>query len=70
MEDKGFKLTPTEEIRARVKALQGRMEEKGLDLVLILQNVGLFYFAGTVQPGYLCVPHEENSNSKTLHPSF
>lgn len=34
------------------------MAEKGLDLVLILQNVDLFYFSGTLQKGYLFVPFE------------
>jgi Xaa-Pro dipeptidase len=49
-------LTPAEEISARTTALQERMDEQGLDLVLILQNVDLFYFTGTVQRGYLCIP--------------
>jgi Xaa-Pro aminopeptidase len=54
----GFELTPAEEIRARTKALQNKMEEKGVDLALILQNVDLFYFTGTLQRGYLCIPHQ------------
>jgi Xaa-Pro aminopeptidase len=53
---KDFELTPPEEIRARTKALQNKMAEKGIDLSLILQNVDLFYFTGTLQRGYLGIP--------------
>jgi Xaa-Pro dipeptidase len=55
---KGFELTPSEEIRTRTKALQNKMQEKGIDLALILQNADLFYFTGTLQRGYLCIPQE------------
>jgi Xaa-Pro dipeptidase len=55
-ERQGYELTPAEEINARTKALQVKMDKQGLDLVLILQNVDLFYFTGTVQRGYLCIP--------------
>jgi Xaa-Pro aminopeptidase len=55
-ERQGYELTPAVEIGARTKALQAKMDEQGLDLVLILQNVDLFYFTGTVQRGYLCIP--------------
>jgi Xaa-Pro dipeptidase len=55
-ERQGYELTPVEEISARTRALQERMNGQGLDLVLILQNVDLFYFTGTVQRGYHCIP--------------
>ena len=51
-------LTPPVEIDARVHGLQRRMAEKGLALVLIIQNVDLFYFSGTLQKGYLIIPAE------------
>ena len=51
-------LTPSEEIRSRLAKLQKKMAEKGLDLVLIIQNVDLFYFSGTLQKGYLFIPAE------------
>ncbi|OGP52764.1 MAG: hypothetical protein A2Y65_03635 [Deltaproteobacteria bacterium RBG_13_52_11] len=57
-EIKGFELTPPEEIRARVMTLQRKMEKKGVDLALILQNVDIFYFSGTLQRGYLCIPQQ------------
>ena len=53
-----FELTPPEEIRVRVKELQQKMGQKGVDLALILQNVDLFYFAGTLQRGYLGIPQK------------
>jgi Xaa-Pro dipeptidase len=49
-------LTAVEEVRARVSALQRKMGEEGVDLSLILQNVDLFYFTGTLQRGYLGIP--------------
>ena len=51
-----FDLTPAEEIKTRIGKLQEKMKEKGIDLALILQNADLFYFTGTVQRGYLCIP--------------
>ena len=51
-------LTPPVEIKARIHGLQRRMAEKGLALVLIIQNVDLFYFSGTLQKGYLFIPVE------------
>ena len=53
-----FDLTPAEEIKARTTKLQEKMSEKGIDLVLILQNADLFYFTGTLQRGYLCIPQD------------
>src|SRR4030042_2932202 len=57
-EIKGFELTPPEEIRARVMTLQRKMEKKGVDRPLSLQNVDIFYFSGTLQRGYLCLPQQ------------
>ncbi|MBP8625153.1 MAG: aminopeptidase P family protein [Syntrophorhabdaceae bacterium] len=49
-------LTPKEELEKRIFNLKKKMEKKGVDLSLIIQNVDLFYFAGTVQKGALIVP--------------
>jgi Xaa-Pro dipeptidase len=51
-------LTPAEEIKTRIGNLQEKMKEKGVDLALILQNADLFYFTGTLQRGYLCIPRD------------
>lgn len=57
-ENKTFELTPAEEISSRITRLQGVMDEKEIDLALILQNVDLFYFTGTSQNGHLFVPRQ------------
>jgi len=49
-------LIPREEILSRIVNLQRRMEEKEIDLALLVQNVDLFYFTGTIQNGYLLIP--------------
>ena len=54
----GVENAGAEEIRSRIRRLQNNMAKKGADLVLILQNVDLFYFSGTIQKGYLFVPAE------------
>ncbi len=46
------------ETEARRIGLQRSMEREGLDGVLITQNVGLYYFTGSMQTGYLFVPVE------------
>ncbi len=57
--DKEFnqlKFTPPKEIHSRLHDLQRKMEEKGLALALLVQNVDIFYFGGTIQKGYLFIP--------------
>ncbi len=51
-------LTPKDELEHRIFNLKKKMEEKGVDMSLIIQNVDLFYFAGTVQKAALIVPIE------------
>ena len=51
-------LTSFEEISSRIHRFQKMMAEKGVELALILQNVDLFYFSGTIQKGYLFIPAE------------
>jgi len=48
-------LTPKEEVQARINKLKERMEKQGIALAIILQNVDLFYFTGTLQRGVLAV---------------
>jgi Xaa-Pro dipeptidase len=50
-------LTPKSELFERVGNLQRWMKEASVDAAFIFQNVDLFYFAGTVQSGLLCVPN-------------
>jgi Xaa-Pro aminopeptidase len=44
------------EIRRRIDGLKKNMCEAGIDFCVILQNVDLFYFTGTMQKGVLLVP--------------
>jgi Xaa-Pro dipeptidase len=47
--------TPREELANRINQLKKNMEKQGISFCLILQNVDLFYFAGTVQKGVLAI---------------
>jgi len=47
--------TPREELEDRINQLRKNMERAGIAFSIILQNVDLFYFAGTVQKGVLVV---------------
>lgn len=47
---------PAREIAARLALFQESLKEKDLDSALILHNVGLYYFAGTIQTSFLFVP--------------
>jgi Xaa-Pro dipeptidase len=49
-------LTPKEEIEARLEGLRKRLAHEGISFAVILQNVDLFYFTGTLQKGVLIVP--------------
>jgi Xaa-Pro aminopeptidase len=51
-------LTPKGEIENRIEKLKQRMAENKIDFAVILQNVDMFYFTGTLQKGVLVVPVE------------
>ena len=48
--------TPGSELTKRIDALKRLLETSGIEGALILQNADLFYFAGTIQQGYLYIP--------------
>jgi Xaa-Pro aminopeptidase len=50
--------TPQEEIEKRIGNLQAYLKRENVNSCLILQNVDLFYFSGTIQRSYLFVPDE------------
>ncbi len=50
--------TPREEILGRIARLKEEMVSSGIDFCLIMQNVDLFYFTGSVQKGVLLVRQE------------
>jgi len=47
---------PEEEIARRIEGLKERLKEEGISFAIILQNVDIFYFTGTMQKGILVVP--------------
>jgi Xaa-Pro aminopeptidase len=53
-----MELTSQEEIRKRIERLQFYLRREKVDSCLILQNVDLFYFSGTIQRSYLFIPNE------------
>ena len=54
-------LTPQEEIEKRIQKLQSHLKKEKVDSCLILQNVDLFYFSGTIQRSYLFIPDQGDS---------
>ena len=53
-----YRLTPKEEVSARIRALQERLGRDGVDAAFLVQNADLFYFTGSIQQGVLIVPAE------------
>ncbi len=51
-----MELLPRAEIAARFSKLQSWMRDSSVDAVFVFQNVDLYYFAGTIQSGLLCLP--------------
>ncbi len=51
-------LLPPPEAESRLVGLQTWMRESAVDLVCIMQNADLAYFAGTVQVGVFCIQRE------------
>jgi Xaa-Pro aminopeptidase len=51
-----LQLTPLEELRRRIQNLQFRLQQESLDGALLTENMDLFYFAGSMQQGFLFVP--------------
>ena len=51
-----YRLTPKEEISARLAALRERLARAGVDAGFIVQNADLFYFTGSIQQGILMIP--------------
>ena len=54
-------LTPREEIFSRIGTFQEKLKEKEIDAALLIQNVDLFYFTGTLQNGVLFIPQEREA---------
>ncbi len=55
-----YDIIPEEDLRMRIKGLKRLMAEGGIDFSVIVENVDKFYFTGTMQPGTLIVPADED----------
>jgi len=56
MASHGFLLTPREEIERRIAGLRKRMEEQGVEALLVVQKMDGFYLSGTSQDALLYLP--------------
>jgi Xaa-Pro aminopeptidase len=54
-----LQLTPLEELKRRVQVLQFRLRQEDLDGALLTEKMDLYYFAGSMQQGFLFVPADE-----------
>jgi len=57
---KRMETVPKQEIESRVRIFQVRLQEMGLEGAFILQNVDLYYFAGTIQSSVLFIPCQDD----------
>ncbi|EMS79763.1 M24 family metallopeptidase [Desulfotignum phosphitoxidans] len=51
-------IVPGKELSARIRDLQIRLKNQGLDGALVIQKADLFYYTGTTQNGWLYVPED------------
>jgi len=52
----GYRLTPAEEIESRIARLKIRMNEEGVEALLVAQKTDCFYLSGTSQDALLYLP--------------
>jgi Xaa-Pro dipeptidase len=54
----GFRYTPLEELKERIDKLRRHMEGGGIESLLVVQKMDLYYLSGTTQDGLLFIPLE------------
>ncbi len=57
-ESLGFRYTPRNELEDRLSRLRGHMERAGIESLLVLQKMDLYYLSGTTQDGLLFISLE------------
>ena len=57
--DQASLFVPSFEIERRIRCLQELFSQNGFDAGLLFQNLDRFYYSGTMQPGILYLPVEE-----------
>lgn len=50
---------PERELYNRIGYFQGKLQSKDIDYVIIIQNVNVYYFTGSIQKSYLIIPADE-----------
>ena len=55
----GFHFIPREEIENRITRVRIGMKQEGIEVLLVIQKMDLFYLTGTTQDGLLFLPLEE-----------
>ena len=55
-----YDLIPDRDLQKRIEGLKGMMVETEVDFAVIVENVDKFYFTGTMQPGILVVPVDDD----------
>ncbi len=54
----GFRFIPNEEIQNRLSRVRESMQKNGMDALLVIQKMDLYYLSGTAQDGVLFMPLE------------
>ena len=57
-ESLGFKLIISEEIENRLNSVRALMKKQGIESLLVVQKMDLYYLSGTTQDGFLFLPLE------------
>jgi Xaa-Pro dipeptidase len=57
-ESLGFRYTSRDELEDRLNRLRGHMEREGIEFLLVLQKMDLYYLSGTTQDGLLFISLE------------
>ena len=57
-ESLGFRYTPRKELKDRLGRLRAHMQSTGIESLLVIQKMDLYYLSGTTQDGLLFIPLE------------
>jgi Xaa-Pro dipeptidase len=57
-ESLGFRYTPRKELKDRLGRLRAHMQSTGIESLLVVQKMDLYYLSGTTQDGLLFIPLE------------
>ncbi len=57
-ESLGFRYTPRQELKNRLGRLRGHMQNTGIESLLVIQKMDLYYLSGTTQDALLFIPLE------------